>query len=493
MATLAARLLGLALLALAVWSSLAAGSAEAAKAPEFRGIPFGAPLADVPGLVPVLDAGPVALFRREAEKPTFGEDCQTTVRYGFSRGKFFFVRMHLTGCEDLGHVIAAYEAKYGRPAREGAPGWTRLVWRQPTLTVSLSHDAREGTTDIDYVYLPDLSHDERDTWQSLDDVRARGPIGFRGIRFGRDIESLPQMTEAYREGAAVYYRRAGERLELGETRLSDILYGFFQGKFFAVLMRADAGVDFEALRQAYAAKYGAPRAIVATLEEELVWSWPGAQIALSRDTAAGGLAIRYADAARLAQVVAAETAAGAPPSLSGGLRIFSKGDPPRSFRGAAFGSPETALPTGEFLFTHRGRRYLRRADERLNLGDIPLMSVVYAYDAGKLAGVALTIAPSGSDPKADYDRVLAAYSAKYGPPVTRPEPDGATMHLWSWPGLSLALVRPAKGPLEVHYVDASLLRRREAALADRALDALDRKIFTPPPRGENRIENPGQE
>ena len=146
MATLAARLFGLALLALAAWPSLAAGPAEAAKPPEFRGIPFGAPVADVSGLIPVLEVGPVALFRREAEKPAFGEDCQTTVRYGFSRGKFFFVRMGLTGCEDLGRIIAAYEAKYGRPAREGAPGWTRLVWRQPTLTVSLRSE--EHTSEL---------------------------------------------------------------------------------------------------------------------------------------------------------------------------------------------------------------------------------------------------------------------------------------------------------------------------------------------------------
>jgi hypothetical protein len=489
MVTMAVRITILAVLGL-LW---AAAPLFAAKAPEFRGIPFGAALADVPGLTAVSEAGPVTFYRRDAEKPVFGDDCETTVRYAFSRGKLFAVRLTLAACQGLGQIVQAYEAKYGLPAREGAPGAVRLVWRQPVLTVSLFHNAREGTTEIDYVYLPELTHDERDTWQSVEDVRARGPVGFRGIRFGRELSSLPGMAEAYREGAAVYCRRSGERLELGETRLGDILYGFFEGKFFAVLMRADANVDFEALRQAYIAKYGPPRAIPATLEEELVWSWPGAQIALSRDTAAGGLAIRYADAALLARAVAAETAAGAPPSLSGGLRIFSKGDPPRSFRGASFGSPESALPTGEYLFTHRGRRYLRRADERLNLGDIPLMSVVYAYDAGRLAGVALTIAPSGDDPKVDYDRVLGAYAAKYGPPVTRPEPDGATMHLWSWPGLSLALVRPAKGPMEVHYVDASLLRRREAALAERALDALDRKTFAPPPQGENRIENTGQE
>jgi hypothetical protein len=473
---------------------LAACPVQAAKAPEFRGLSFGAPLADIPGLVHEADAGNVAFYRRDAEKPVLGDECATSVRYGFSRGLLFSVRMTLAGCQGLAPLIEAYEAKYGPPAREGAPGTIRLVWRQPTLTVSLSHFAREGTTEVDYVYLPQLTHDERETWQSTEDIRARGPIGFRGIRFGRELASLPDMTEAYREGAAAYYRRHNERLELGETRLGDILYGFYEGKFFAVLMRAEAAADFEALRHAYTAKYGPPRAIPATLEEELVWSWPAAQIALSRDTAAGGLAIRYADAPLLARVVAAEAASGAPPSLSGGLRIFSKGDPPRSFRGAAFGSPEAALPTGEYLFGHRGRRYYRRADERLSLGDIPLVSVVYAYDGGKLAGVALTIAPAGNDRQADAARVIDAYTAKYGPPVVRPGEDGSRMHLWSWPGLSLALVRPAQGPLEVHYVDASLLRRREAALAERALDALDHKIFLPPDAGENRIERTtGQE
>lgn len=473
---------------------LAAGPVAAAKPPEFRGLAFGTALADIPGLSHVSDAGPVSYYRRDAEKPAFGEDCATDVRYGFSRGLFYAVRMTLTGCQGLGALIQAFEAKYGLPAREGAPGHVRLVWRLPTLAVSLSHFAREGTTEVDYVYLPNLTHDERETWQSVEDIRSRGPIGFRGIRFGRDVGSIPGMALAYKEGAADYYRRAGERLELGETRLGDILYGFYEGKFFAVLMRAETAADFEALRHAYAAKYGAPRAIPATLEEELVWSWPTAQIALSRDTAAGGLAIRYADAGLLAKVVAAEAASGAPPSLSGGLRIFSRGDPPRSFRGAAFGSTEAALPSGEYLFGHRGRRYYRRADERLLLGDIPLLSVLYAYDGGKLSGVTLTVAPSGNDPQGDYTRVLDAYASKYGQPTVRSGEDGSRMHLWSWPGLSLALIRPASGPLEVHYIDASLLRRREGALAEHALDVLDRKTFSPPEAGGSRIERTnGQE
>jgi hypothetical protein len=464
------------------------------KTPEFRGIPFGAHVADVPGLELVASYGETRFYRRRDDKALLGDDCRTDIRYAFSRGALFFVRLTLRGCQGLPTLVAAYEAKYGRPGREGAPGNVRLVWKLPTLTVSLSHFARDGETVIDYVYLPDLNRDEREVWQSAEDIRQRGPIGFRGLRFGRERPSIPGLVQAYKEGAATYYRRVGDSLQLGETRLSDILYGFWNDRFFTVVMRAENAEDYEALRQAYQAKYGPPRAIPATLEEELVWSWPEAQIALTRDTEAGGVAVRYADAKILAEDLAAEAAAGAPPSLSGGFRIFSRGDPPRSFRGAAFGSPARALPTGEYLYGHRGRKYYRRADERLRLGDIPLSSVLYGYDEDRLTGVTLVIAPSGDAPQKDYERVLAAYAAKYGPPTNRTGDDGAVIHLWTWPGLSIALTRPKVGPMEVYYVDASLLRRREARLAQKALLRLDETLFAPPEAAGPRIERPnGQE
>lgn len=474
-------------------NALAAPQA-ASRPPEFRGLPFGAPLTSMPDMELVAAFGETTFFRRTGEKPVLGEDCPTEIRYGFSRGALFFVRLTLSGCQGLATLAQAYEAKYGRPVREGAPGVVRLVWRQPTLTVSLSHFAREGNTEVDYIYLPELTRDEREVWQSAEDIRTRGPIGFRGLRFGRELSGIPGLVPAYREGAAVYYRRQGERLELGEMRLSEILYGFWQGRLFAVVMRSGEASDFEALRRAYQAKYGPPRAIPATLEEELVWSWPDAQIALTRDVEAGWLAIRYADARMLAEVAAAETASGAPPSLSGGLRIFTRGDPPRSFRGATFGASAENLPAGEYLYSHRGRKYYRRADERLNLGDIPLTSVLYGYDENRLAGVTLVVTPSGDAPEKDYERVLSAYAAKYGQPATRPGDDGGVIHLWSWPGISIALTRPKVGPMEVHYVDASLLRRREARIAAKALGALDQKVFEASDTAGPQIERPtGQE
>ena len=140
------------------------------------------------------------------------------------------------------------------------------------------------------------------------------------------------------------------------------------------------------------------------------------------------------------------------------------------------------------------RRYFRRADEKLRLGDIPLSSVLYAYDDDRLAGVTLVIAPSAETPQQDSDRVLAAYAAKYGPPTQRPGEDGGSIRLWTWPGLSIALVTPKVGPMEVHYVDASLLRRREGRIASKALDALDQKIFAAPASaGEGTERNKGQE
>lgn len=469
-------------------------ASAAAKVPEFRGLPFGTPLAALPDMEPAGVFGHVTFARRVSEKPLLGGDCATNIRYAFSKSGLFAVRLTLAGCEGLATLIRAYETKYGSPVREGAPGVVRLVWRQPTLAVTLSHFAKEGTTEVDYVYLPDLTHEEREVWQSAEEIRLVGPIGFRGLRFGRTLADIPNLTPAYQEGAAEYYRRRGERLELGETKLSDVLYGFWKGRFFASVMRAQNAEDFDALRRAYIAKYGPPRTIASTLEEELVWSWPKAQIAVSRDADNGGLVIRYADAGLLSEVVAAETAAGAPPALSGGLRLFSKTDPPRSFRGAAFGSPASALPAGEYLYGHRGRKYYRRAGERLGLGDIPLTNVLYAYDNDRLASVTLVVAPSGGDPEEEYRRVLSAYTSKYGPPTTRPGDDGTLLHLWAWPGISIAISRPRVGPMEVHYVDASLLRRHEARIAAKALGALDQKIFDAPDMAAPSIERPtGQE
>ena len=479
-------------LALAV-ASLPALAAAPPRGPEFRGLPFGARLETLPPLEPVSRHGDVAFYRRQGEKSLLGEDCPPDIRYGFSRGVLFFVRLTVDGCEGQGELVRAYEAKYGRAANESAPGTLRLVWRQSTLTVSLSHFARQGRTVVDYVSLPDLSHDDREIWQSTEAIRAEGPLGFRGLRFGRDIASIPGMTPAYKEGGADYYRRAGDSLDLGAIRLTDVLYGFSKGRFFAAVMRAPEAADFEPLRQAYLAKYGPPRAVPATLEEDLIWSWPKAQIALSRDAADGGLSIRYTDAALLAEVVKTETAAGAPPVISGGLRLFARGEPPRSFRGALFGTPVTALSGAEFLYGHRGRKYYRRAGERLNLGDIPLSSVVYAYDADRLASVTLIVTAT-TNPANDFERVLSAYTTKYGPPAARGAADGSQLFLWTWPGLSIALSRPATGPLEIHYVDASLLRRREAGLASRALDALEQKTFEAPRQNPSRIERPnGQE
>ena len=474
-------------LAVLAWTAVAL-AASPAKVPEFRGIPFGTRLTALPEMEPVARYGDVTFTRRPEEKPLLGDQCRTDVRYAFSRGALFFVRMTLVGCEGQTDLVRAYITKYGRPANASAPGTLRLIWRLPSLTVSLSHFAREGTTEVDYVYLPDLSHDDREVWQSPEAIRAEGPIGFRGLRFGRDIATIPGMALAYREGAAAYYRRRNDRMELGEIHLSDVLYGFARGRFFAAVMVAPETSDFEPLRQAYVAKYGPPRAVPATLEEDLIWSWPKAQITLSRDAADGGITTRYADSALLAEVVHSETAAGAPPVISGGLRLFSRGDPPRSFRGATFGSAVSALPGAEYLFTHRGRKYYRRADERLTLGDIPLTKVLYAYNGDRLASVALTVASRGTDPEKDFERVLSAYTTKYGPATAKAAEDGGRLFLWTWPGLSIALCSPKVGPLEIHYLDTSLLRRREADLASQALGVLEHKTFEAPKDNPSRIE-----
>ena len=79
-------------LAVLAWTAVAL-AASPAKVPEFRGIPFGTRLTALPEMEPVARYGDVTFTRRPEEKPLLGDQCRTDVRYAFSRGALFFVRM----------------------------------------------------------------------------------------------------------------------------------------------------------------------------------------------------------------------------------------------------------------------------------------------------------------------------------------------------------------------------------------------------------------
>lgn len=68
--------------------------------------------------------------------------------------------------------------------------------------------------------------------QSITDLDAKN--GFRDVVFGNALSSYPDM-KLFNGGQAIkYYKRESDRLFIGEARLSEIKYGFYNGRLVDV-------------------------------------------------------------------------------------------------------------------------------------------------------------------------------------------------------------------------------------------------------------------
>jgi len=80
--------------------------------------------------------------------------------------------------------------------------------------------------------------------------------GFRGITWGTPLSKLTGMVVADGSGQVKYYRRTGDPLNLGEAELKRISYGFYQGKFYSVLIEFEGEANFEKAKTHLLTTYG---------------------------------------------------------------------------------------------------------------------------------------------------------------------------------------------------------------------------------------------
>jgi hypothetical protein len=77
---------------------------------------------------------------------------------------------------------------------------------------------------------------------------AEAPNGFGGITWGTPLSRLTGMTVADDSGQVKYYRRANDPLSLGDAALKRLSYGFYQGKFYSVLIEFEGRANFEKIK-----------------------------------------------------------------------------------------------------------------------------------------------------------------------------------------------------------------------------------------------------
>ncbi|EFL49150.1 conserved hypothetical protein [Solidesulfovibrio fructosivorans JJ]] len=84
------------------------------------------------------------------------------------------------------------------------------------------------------------------------------PNSFHGVKWGTPMASVPDLTVVEKDGQAAYATVAGVVYRIGDAFLSDVVYGFCQGKFAAVMVEYKGRKAHASIRDFLAAKYTKP-------------------------------------------------------------------------------------------------------------------------------------------------------------------------------------------------------------------------------------------
>ena len=84
------------------------------------------------------------------------------------------------------------------------------------------------------------------------------PDGFRGIKWGTDISTLKDMEYVKTDpsyGGVKLYKRKNDKLQIGDSELISILYGFWKDKFSSVTIYAKGFKNWIKLKEACFQRY----------------------------------------------------------------------------------------------------------------------------------------------------------------------------------------------------------------------------------------------
>jgi hypothetical protein len=82
--------------------------------------------------------------------------------------------------------------------------------------------------------------------------------GFRGIAWAANIRDLPDMKLIGEEKDQKFYVREGETVELHGVLMDKVVYGFYKGRFYNVMIYFSSMPSFTKVREQLSREYGSP-------------------------------------------------------------------------------------------------------------------------------------------------------------------------------------------------------------------------------------------
>lgn len=102
-----------------------------------------------------------------------------------------------------------------------------------------------------------------------DDLRQ----GFLGTQWRSDISNLKGFTKISERGLVDYYRNPHKVFTLNEIYIPDVIYGFYESRFFAVYINIESPDAFGRIKDYMVAKYGDPRESFTLKNDLKVYHW----------------------------------------------------------------------------------------------------------------------------------------------------------------------------------------------------------------------------
>jgi len=105
-------------------------------------------------------------------------------------------------------------------------------------------------------------------------VRAEGfQEGFGGIPWGASVDAVAAMQKVGANEPVVYYVHPDRGFTFEGVEIRQVIYGFYQGRFFAAYLQIDTLEVFQQLKQKLQSRYGAPLVRYAAEGRPAVYRW----------------------------------------------------------------------------------------------------------------------------------------------------------------------------------------------------------------------------
>mgnify|MGYP006289154983 CR=1 FL=1 len=98
-------------------------------------------------------------------------------------------------------------------------------------------------------------------------------VGFGGIPWGESAERLPGLQKVGAKESVEYYVNPGKQFTLDNVEIREVVYGFYEDRFFAAYLKIETLEVFQQLKQKIQSRYGPPLVRYAVDGQPAVYRW----------------------------------------------------------------------------------------------------------------------------------------------------------------------------------------------------------------------------